>query len=305
MKNIIFEIFRKLNRIYNQLKNNFVYIIWFEVFFFATWRLLGGTDVSAYITIGIYVIILAITFSPIGEFLLRFFNSVRKLETAKEKEYLIPIFKEVCGKVENIYPKSCKKLEICIIDQYHVNALALGLKTIAVTKGAAETLSDDELKGIIANKIGHIFNGTTKALLFITIADKIFNTINLLIKNIIELFGKIILALVKSKNRSALNVIVETLLLFLKYLLQMIQILISAIFFTMQLTTALNSRLNEYRADKFAYDIGYGVNLQSALYILQGTHTSDKPDIIRKLKESQPIIPKRIGRLEKMIYRGE
>ena len=45
----------------------------------------------------------------------------------------------------------------------YVNAFAIGRNTIAVTMGAIETFSSDELKGIIAHEFGHLSNGDTNS----------------------------------------------------------------------------------------------------------------------------------------------
>jgi heat shock protein HtpX len=65
--------------------------------------------------------------------------------------------------------------------------------------------------------------------------------------------------------------------------------------------TGINSRDNEYRADKFAYELGYGEGLISALYKLDKlTLMEGKRDTVEKIKASHPKIPFRIERLENM-----
>lgn len=53
--------------------------------------------------------------------------------------------------------------EVFVLDEDGINAFAAGLKNkdavICVTRGAVETLSRDELQGVIAHEFSHIFNG--------------------------------------------------------------------------------------------------------------------------------------------------
>ena len=288
----IYDIGQILKRIYNAFKNNMLYIIWFYVYFSITWLVFGANDKSFHITTYMYIIILIVTLSPIGEWLLRFFNRIRKLEMSKEKDYLLPLFNEVYEKTKKTYPHINEKIQICVIDAFHVNTMAIGRKTIAVTKGAVETLSDEELKGLIAHEMGHIVNGNTKAIIFILIAEKIFKILVWIFSKTMKLFE-----LLAGKEK-AVKIIAKIIRTICKGIL-------IAMLFIVQITLALNSRLNEYRADKFAYEIGYGENLVSALYVLVNGYTSDEPSIIRLLKEITPILPRRIGRLERLIKAGE
>jgi len=287
----LLEFFKILNRLYEIFKSNIINIVLFSIYFIMTWNLLDGSDKSFWITVFIYFIPLSIALSPLGELILRYFNKVRKLETTKEKEYLIPLFDEICEKTKKLYPNLNKKIQICIIDVFHINALALGKKTIAVTKGTIETLSAEELKGFIAHEMAHIVYYHTQAILFIIIAEKIFNVFINILKAILKVFENM------SPKKWYFKIIIGAIKLFLKLSLK-------AILLIMQITNSLfslNSRLNEYRADKFAYEMGYGRNLVSALYVLESSYTSSEPNITNKLKDNHPILPKRIGRLEKMI----
>jgi len=72
-----------------------------------------------------------------------------------------------------------------------------------------------------------------------------------------------------------------------------------------QITLAVNSRTNEYKADQFAYDVGFGDDLVSALYMLQKINISNKTTFLNKLRESHPHIAKRIGKLETMLESEE
>ena len=71
--------------------------------------------------------------------------------------------------------------------------------------------------------------------------------------------------------------------------------------YIVQILLAINSRKNEYRADKFAYEVGYCDDLVEALYLLHGMCMSDKSRLATKLKATHPHMAIRIEKLEKMI----
>jgi len=291
IKNIAISIFRVL-------KNNFLYIIWFILCFLMSVQILQtlikarfpilisyNENISLTLAVYMYILSIIITLSPLGEYILRFINGVRKIETEREKEYLIPLFKDVYNEAKKLYPQLSKKIELCIMDAMYINAFALGRKTVAVTTGAISSLSEDELKGFIAHEIGHILNGDTKAILFVTIGNGMFSLITIILRKIIYLIDTEVN--IKSFTWWVLKTLINICLIYFAYL--------------MQITLSINSRKNEFRADKFAYEIGYGNNLKDSLYLLQRMCISDKSSLVDKLRKSHPNIAKRIGKLEKMI----
>lgn len=69
--------------------------------------------------------------------------------------------------------------------------------------------------------------------------------------------------------------------------------IVSAIF-------ALNSRACERGADTFAHDIGYGLELKSALSILKTIDTSGDMTLMERIYASHPDIDVRIALLENL-----
>jgi heat shock protein HtpX len=64
-----------------------------------------------------------------------------------------------------------------------VNACAMGKHTIAVTKGAMKTFSEEELKAILSHEVAHILNMDTMALIYTMIGNGIFTAIIVMVKN--------------------------------------------------------------------------------------------------------------------------
>lgn len=59
-----------------------------------------------------------------------------------------------------------------------------------------------------------------------------------------------------------------------------------------------NSRNNEYQADEFAHQIGYGEELIESLYLLQKMSLGEEMALVERMTASHPLLAKRIGRLE-------
>ena len=63
---------------------------------------------------------------------------------------------------------------------------------------------------------------------------------------------------------------------------------------------ALNSRTNEIQADTFAFEIGYGEELISGLYIIQKISINTGMTLLEKIKASHPHTADRIENLERL-----
>ncbi len=275
--------------------NNMLYFFCTAFYFYLSFHLFGSTFKSFICLLCIYILSILIAFSPAGEKLLRLLNNVRPLETSKEKEYILPLFEEVFEQAKNIN-KYLNKIEICIIDNMTVNAMAIGRKTIAVTKGAIKTFSEEQLKAILAHEIAHINYENTTASLYAVIGNGIFTLIIFMYK-LMLLFWEYLLKLLCGK-RNILSLIIR----FLKFLLEATIFFLS---FGFQIITMKDSRKNEFKADKFAYDLGYDNDMIEALYLLEKISLGDNSTIIQKMIASHPRITKRIEFLERFDEQSE
>ena len=68
-----------------------------------------------------------------------------------------------------------------------------------------------------------------------------------------------------------------------------------------QLLLSANSRRNEFQADKFALDIGYGEELLSSLCLLEKFNGENKLTMFQQITMSHPYMEKRIARLEEAL----
>lgn len=273
------------------MKSNWIYMVYLGFYFILSLWVIGFTLTRFLILTVVYCCSMLIAISEIGEQLLRVMSNVRQLETKREKEYLIPIYKEVYGKVKKVYPEF-SNVEICVIDAMYINAIALGTRTIAVTRGAISTLSEDELKGLIAHEFGHIIHGHTIASLLTSIGNGIFGVIVILVKAVIGLMDFTISIFAgKSFLTVSANIIKGAL-----------EVLVFGVVYIGELILSINSRQHEYEADRFAFWLRYGNNLIESLYLLHDMSISgSNKSLVQKLKASHPHIAKRIGRLEYLV----
>lgn len=271
------------------IKSNIFYIIWSIVNFIISFLILGAKGYSFLICLVLYAVSLTVALSPLGEWILRLINGVRKLYTRREKDYLIPLFEDIYEDVKEEYP-NLPDMEICMIDSLTVNACAMGRHTIAVTRGAVETFTEDELKGVLLHEIGHIVHGDTKATLLNLIGNGLFSIGVIIIKLALLILDLLLIPLFNETK--GITVLVTS---FIRFILN---ILLFAFTLTGNIILSINSRSNEYSADYFAYKMAYGEELISALYLLQKMSLGENMKLVQRMQASHPHIAKRIGKLE-------
>lgn len=276
------------------ITSNFSYLLWFLLYFFIAWIILGATLTSFFIVLAIYVLSITVALSPIGEAILRLTENCRGLATEQEKTYLIPIFEEVYDSARAANPNLNSDIQMYIMDAMYVNAFAIGRKTIAVTKGAIETFTAEELKGVLGHEFGHMTYGHTKALLLSTIGNFFFSIITWLLRVLLAVFEGIASALA-SEN------IVALLFQLIAFVVRIAFNVCVFIFVNLgEIILAMNSRANEVQADEFAFKIGYGREQISALYLLQKISINAKVKLSDRLKASHPYLSDRIAHLEEL-----
>ena len=271
-------------------KTNPMYLMCSVLYLLLAALMLGANIFGVLLAILFYAASMAIVFTPIGEKLLRMLEHVRKIETKQEKELLLPIFQEVYEQAKQKNPE-LGDIEMCVVDKIAVNACALGKHTVAVTKGAMQTFSEDQLKALLAHEIAHILNGDTIAALYVWVGNGIFMIFVLITKAI---FTAIEFVQEKYRTQGFWRVVTALAKLFL-------QASIWGVIFMMQAIMAIDSRRNEYRADRYAYDLGYGEELVEAFYLLEKIQLGDNSTVIQKMIASHPRITERIERIETLL----
>jgi heat shock protein HtpX len=245
-----------------------------------------------WLTIAMQLGIALISISPIGSFCLRLLFGSRKPQTRAEIERLSDLFSEVYDEVKAQYPKIQKNIKYYIDDSLDINAYAIGSNTITVTKGSLMNLSDEELKGILGHEFGHIVNGDTALQSFLLVGNTVFWILWFMAK-LIQLVFLVV------------GIFMDDDFMLAKFFGFCSSLLMNLVFFLVQCLLLINSRVNEFKADKFSYTLGYGEGLLKVLYILNEITLGQKMTVLEKIKSSHPNTVERIGALERMLINSE
>ena len=171
-----------------------------------------------------------------------------------------------------------------------INAFALGHNRICINTGTIMTLPYDELLGIVAHEMGHIHHKDSAY----GFSRFYMNYLGQMCIRVYELFARLILWI------QYLRIPVITFIVQIFYLLVTLQILFMqwVIKVPLIITDLFTGRRAEYRADKYAYEIGLGAELHNALVTLRNyTAESSESGLMSKLYSTHPATEKRIERL--------
>lgn len=299
MKETFKKIYPYIRKFANYVFKNLAYILWFLFYFLISYFYLLSyryiSDGVAFILcLIIYGISIFVAFA-FGEKILKFINGIRPVETKREKEYILPLFDEVYKKAKSVYPE-LPEIKPYIIDSMSVNLFAVGSHTVAITKGALQVFSEEELQGMILHEFAHIKNGNTKAELLNKIGNG-FIAVVVIIINALFLIFDIFFRDLGDEDLKHTSGLFRALFFFIRFCVNTFMVVL---LFVGNIILSGNSRKNEFIADKFAYDLGYGENLKSALYLVQKISLSGKTNLIEKMQQKHPRVSKRIAKLEEM-----
>lgn len=234
-----------------------------------------------------YLLVIAISLSGVAEWIFRKLENVRHVATFTEKERLLSLFESVKKRAMKRSKIISPKMKLYIVDSMSINAFSIGRNTIAITRGLMNTMNDEELEAVIAHEMSHIINGDTQVSMLITIASNAYIWTVLLISKALFLIETMTGG--TSFVSKLLSFVRNILELALKYVIMVFTVLVAS-----------TNRREEYKADKVAFELGYGEGLLSALYKFYHIEMSGKKKLIDKLQETHPITAYRIEAIEKM-----
>lgn len=218
---------------------------------------------------------------PFSEKLARYISRFRRLERKRDKEKLYPLFAEVRG----IALKSDRAIKSNTLLYLHnvsdINAYALGKRSVCITKGSMSFMNDEEIKGMFAHELGHLSGRHSMALQLVSIASFPFNMLVRFVHFLVDPLDR--------NEKSIFNGI-----------LKLYKTLCLLPFTVLEYLIKANSRTNEYEADKYAFSLGYGEGLISALYKLSDMNNNESGGLFSWLSNSHPHLYARIERLERL-----
>lgn len=236
----------------------------------------------------LYLLSIIIALSPFGEFILRYKAGCKEIKRIEYKEKLFPLFDEVYRKAKELDSSLPDDVQLYMSNSKYPNAFATGRKTICITKGLLD-LPDGEIKSIIAHEFGHLANKDTDLLLLITVGNFVVMLVFVIIRIIILTVGYGVTIFSRSWGAFITTRVIDF-------------IYVGAFSLWTWLGTMLvlhSSRKQEFEADKFAFDLGYGNELASGLDTIAQSDYEIK-GIFATLMSTHPETDDRIHRLQEM-----
>ena len=259
-------------------------------FVFATFASFCGngednTVKAGFIGIAVNIVVTLIALSPIGEAYVRMKEKVERVDRTPDTAGVYMIFDEVYAEAKKQSKFVGNKIKLYYKDTDEVNAYALGHRTVIITRGLINNMDADMIRGVLAHEFGHIASGDSDLKLGISVSNGILWLATIAFNLIIVLIAGLVAILSEKVGNwlSVLGITIVTLIYTIWVKLGML--LVNA-----------TSRKDEYAADAFAVDCGYGNHLYAALDALDGVKTkssffsllaSTHPDTVDRLKAIQ------------------
>lgn len=210
------------------------------------WNL--GTYPGDYIvlitSIGITFIIMGLSLSPLGERISVMSEGGRK-PTANEKESIKPYLMQVLSSANMNPPK------LYISDSMDANARAVGRESIIINRGLIESTTPNEMCGVIAHELGHLYYKDTVRLNLMAVMNYVGAILS---------YGALAVATFCTVASRRLPILAPIFLL--AFILKAFQLIMEKL---ITIGVLAIGRKEELRADRFAAKIGFGDGLASYL----------------------------------------
>lgn len=242
----------------------------------------------------LYAISLVIALSPIGEWILRMQNGCKKIKRKEQLEVIEPLFQEVYQKARAFDPTIPNNVTLFLQDEPSPNAFATGRKTICVTEGLLHA-PDEQIKATLAHEFGHLAHKDTDLILVVAVGNMIVTGMIVAIRFFIDLvhiiFG--ICTIFIGGSEGIFATLINNLYHF------MITAIVSGLMWVWTkigvLLVMKSSRANEFEADEFASQLGYGNDLCALLDVICD---SNPKGLFANLASSHPDKDDRIAKLQ-------
>jgi len=233
-----------------------------------------------------HIISIILAFSAFGEWMLCLMAGARKMTRVDMKIRMIPLLEIVYNKAKKKTPRLTNKIVLKVIYQPEPNAYAIGRRTICVTEGLFK-LPDDVICGILAHEVGHLAHRHTEIQLLIGGGNIIVSAFILISKLIAAIIAASSL-MFGWRHRSWASALfgmffAVSIWLWTKFCLMFLM---------------WSSRQNEFDADKYAHELGYGLQLAQGLDAIGGSEP--QKSFLKALYSTHPHIHDRIGRLQQL-----
>lgn len=247
--------------------------------------------VGVLLTIAVIAILIGSSFTPIGEKIFIFTYGLRE-PNVEEKAILDEPWRKVLetSRIQDtgINPR------LLIQNDKFPNAFAFSTRTVTVTKGLLNC-PPEEIEGVIAHELGHIIHGDSQIALLVSVINTVGNYAAKVLSFVIFVFSRLT-EVIGDIGGGYLGAVVSLagffmglIALILKGLLWVVQKLINIGFLAV-------GRQEEFNADSYAKEIGFGDGLVSLLKKLENIEA--KPTgFWNAVESSHPPIDMRINKL--------
>ncbi len=258
---------------------------------------LGAFGLPPYAVILLYAVSILFALSPAGEGILCLLNGAHRMARRDMRDRVLPAAAEVYEKAKEHTPGMPDRINFRIYYDQKPNAFAIGRHTICVTEGLL-SLPEHEIQGVIAHEIGHLAMQHTLVQLLIGGGNIIMFALILLAEILRVAFvgaGSVGMGAAFFRARGFVSTVLTTIGAACFFVLSGI-IMVWTGFCNLLLRQS--GRQNEYEADRFAYEIGFGDELCEVLDRV--TLSGGEHGFLRALYDSHPMAGDRIGRLQAM-----
>ncbi|QOS89022.1 M48 family metalloprotease [Peribacillus sp. JNUCC41] len=256
----------------------------------------------------LYFLSLCIALSPIGESILRFQTGAKKIKRKDLRDKLEPLFNEVYEKARLKDPSLPNDVRLYIANDISENAFAVGRKTICLFKGLL-SLPEEEIQAIIAHEFGHLSHKDTDINLVVYVGNIFINVIMFFVRIVLTIFLfifefplRLLLGMFEDKTPRIERTITygdadEKRPRF-TWSGAIVDFLWSLWTWLGVLFIRSSTRQSEYHADLFAYELGYGEELASALDRIQ-VYIPEQ-GFLKAMYATHPSMDDRIAKLQEL-----
>lgn len=244
----------------------------------------------------LYLVSVLIALSPVGEFIIRLQTGCRKIKRVEQINFLEPIFREVYDKAKQADPSIPDDVQLFMNSDDTPNAFATGRKTICVTEGLLH-VPESQIRATLGHEFGHIAHKDTDLIMLVSVGNLIVSGFILFLRVIIGFIQLMmsLCGLVLGGSEGAV----------MRAMTALGNLMVTAIIAGLtKLWTKLgvwlvmkSSRENEYGADEFSFNLGYGNDL---CILLDSIDESGAKGLFATLASSHPDKDDRIARLQEL-----
>ncbi len=260
--------------------------------------------ISIVASIVLYGVGIVVALSPAGEYILRKKLGCKEIKDQDILNRIMPIFNEVHAAARRVNPSIAEDIKLFMNEDEDYNAFATGRKTVCINKGLLR-LSDEEIKGILAHEFGHIANHDTDFTLVVNVANWIVTVYFTLAWIFIMIYKYLIkgISFIVALASDSIGGMIATMLggVVVDFMITLSIKLMSTLWtFIGNMLIKASNRSNEYLADKFAKDSGFGSGLLAFFNRFASANQKQSfKEKLASLSDTHPPMSKRIDALLK------